>query len=193
LGQIIELNSWFVLVGVMSLTNSLCMWGFQKNKERDETVIIYCSGDPLLCPICAWAAVVMRILSYPGTSAATYVNAYLTTWGNLGYLTGNQVRARLRLVAGRIGANRLGFNPEEIGTHSIRSGSAMAMYLAGVPACTIMLTGCWSSDAFLCYIRRQVLEFSAGVSSKMLLRDEFFAISKITREDPRVSGNINNF
>jgi hypothetical protein len=114
---------------------------FQKNEERDETVVMHCSGDPLLCPIRAWAAVVMRILSYPGTSATTYVNAYLTTGGNLGYLTGDQVCARLRLAAGRIGADRLGFNPDEIGTHSIRLGSAMAMYLAGVPAFTIMLIG----------------------------------------------------
>jgi hypothetical protein len=38
----------------------------------------------------------MCILSYPGTSATTYVNAYLTTGGNLGYLTGDQVRARHR-------------------------------------------------------------------------------------------------
>jgi hypothetical protein len=87
---------------------------------------MHCSGDPLLCPIRAWAAAVMRILSYPGTSTTTYVNAYLTTGGNLGYLTGNQARASLCLAAGRIGANRLGFNPEEISTHSIRSGSAMA-------------------------------------------------------------------
>ena len=69
----------------------------------------------------------------------------------------------------------------------------MAMYLASVPAFTIMFIGRWSSDAFLRYIRRQVQEFSAGVSSKMLLTDEFFAVSGITPEDPRVSGNINNF
>ncbi len=69
----------------------------------------------------------------------------------------------------------------------------MAMYLASVPAFTIMFIGRWSSDAFLRYIRRQVQEFSAGVSSKMLLTDEFFAVSGITLEDPRLSGNINNF
>jgi hypothetical protein len=69
----------------------------------------------------------------------------------------------------------------------------MAMYLAGVPAFTIMLIGRWSSDAFLWYIHRQVQEFSAGLSSKMLLSDEFFAISGITPKDPRVSGDQNNF
>jgi hypothetical protein len=120
---------------------------FQKNEERDKTVVMHCSGDPLLCPIRAWAAVIMCILSYPGTSATTYLNAYLTTGGNFGYLTGDQVCARLRLAAGCIGADRLDFNSEEIGTHSICSGSTMAMYLAGIPAFTIMLIGRWSSDA----------------------------------------------
>eukprot|EP00978_Attheya_sp_CCMP212_P021308 scaffold62029_cov65-Attheya_sp.AAC.1 len=43
----------------------------------------------------------------------------------------------------------------DIGTHSIRSAAAMAMYLAGVPVFTIMLIGRWSRDAFLHYIRRQ--------------------------------------
>jgi hypothetical protein len=136
----------------------------------------------------------MHILAYPNTSATTFVKAfYLTSGIRLGYLTGDQVRARLRLAAGHIGANRLGFDPSKIGTHSVRSGSAMAMYLAGVPAFTIMLISHWSSDAFLRYICRQVQEFSVGVSSKMLLTDEFFAVSGVTPKDPQVSGNINNF
>ena len=40
----------------------------------------------------------------------------------------------------------------------------MAMYLNDVPTYTIMLVGRWSSDAFLKYIRRQVQEFTSGVS-----------------------------
>jgi hypothetical protein len=161
---------------------------FQKNEERDESVVMHsCApfvhGRPSSCA------------SYPipvPRPLPTSTPILPLAGGNLGYLTGHQVRARLRLAAGRISADRLGFNPEEIGTHSICSGSAMAMYLAGVPAFTIMLIGRWSSDAFLRYIRRQIQEFSAGVSSKMLLRDEFFAVSGITPEDPRVRGNINN-
>jgi hypothetical protein len=79
---------------------------------------------------------------------------------------------------------RLGFNPTKIGTHSIQSGAAMAMYLASVPAFMIMFIGCWSSNAFLCYIQCHLQEFSAGVSSKVLLTDEFFAVSRIMLEDP---------
>jgi len=44
----------------------------------------------------------------------------------------------------------------------------MAMYLADVPIFSIMLIGRWSSTAFLNYIRKQVQEFSHGISSKMI-------------------------
>ena len=73
----------------------------------------------------------------------------------------------------------------------------MAMYLAGVPVYTIMLLGRWSSDAFLRYIRRQVQDFSNGVSRKMILSPDFYTIpdhqTHVHTEDPRVSGNPDNF
>ena len=72
-----------------------------------------------------------------------------------------------------IGESKLGINRWEIGTHSIRSGAAMAMYLAGVPIFSIQLIGRWGSTAFLNYIRKQVQEFSQGISSKMI-ETQFF-------------------
>ena len=67
-----------------------------------------------------------------------------------------------------IGETKLGIRRSEIGTRSIRSGAAMALYLAGVPVFSIMLVGRWSSTAFLKYIRKQVQEFLQGISSKMI-------------------------
>eukprot|EP00957_Ditylum_brightwellii_P087005 6622464-Ditylum_brightwellii.AAC.1 len=63
----------------------------------------------------------------------------------------------------------------------------MAMYLAGVPVYTIMLIGCWGSDAFLCYIRKQVQEFTMGISGKMLLTPDFYTVPDegASGEDPR--------
>mmetsp|Transcript_28009 Transcript_28009/g.50719 ORF Transcript_28009/g.50719 Transcript_28009/m.50719 type:complete len:105 (-) Transcript_28009:359-673(-) len=81
-----------------------------------------------------------------------------------------------------------------MGTHSIRSGAAMAMHLANVPVYTIMLVGRWSSDAFLRYIRKQVQEFSVGISNRMIALPDFFTIpDRVRPEDPQVPGNINNF
>jgi len=100
---------------------------------------------------------------------------------------------KLRAAADAVGKEELGFEASELGLHSIRSGAAMSMYLTGVPVYTIMLIGRWSSDAFLRYIRKQVQEFSAGVSNKMIKADSFFTIPEASHEDPRVSGHYHNF
>jgi hypothetical protein len=56
----------------------------------------------------------------------------------------------------------------------------MAMYLAGVQIFSIMLIGRWSSLAFLNYIRKQVQEFSHGISSKMIKVQSFKHINNPT-------------
>jgi hypothetical protein len=70
----------------------------------------------------------------------------------------------------------------------------MAMYLAGVPVFTIMLIGRWSSDAFLCYIRRQVLHFSAGVSKRMVDNQEaLYTLPNFDAKNPCTRGHRSNF
>jgi hypothetical protein len=108
--------------------------------------------------------------------------------GSTYHFTGSILLTRLRRAAQSLGPDILGFNHKQIGLHSARSGAAMAMYLAGVPVFTIMLLGHWSSDAFLRYIRKQVQEFSSGVSSKMIQRSDFFTIPLDTT-DPSKSLN----
>ena len=76
--------------------------------------------------------------------------------------------AALRDAVDAIGEEKLGFKKEDVGTHSIRSGGAMAMYLGDCPIYTIMLIGRWSSEDFLKYIRKQVEQFSQNVSRKMI-------------------------
>jgi hypothetical protein len=72
----------------------------------------------------------------------------------------------------------LGFQKEDIGLHSIRSGGAMAMFLSGVYLIVIQRVGRWSSKAFLEYIQDQVESFTLGVSQKMLDFEEFFSLKK---------------
>ena len=56
-----------------------------------------------------------------------------------------------------------------------------------------MLIGRWNSDAFLLYIRKQVQEFTSGVSSKMINTSSFFTIpEEAHHDDPRTSGNLAN-
>ncbi len=104
------------------------------------------------------------------------MNTFLFSNNKKHLFSGQELLKRLRLVAKSIGPAVLGFTEDQIGLHSARSGAAMAMYLAGVPVFTIMLLGRWSSDAFLRYIRKQVKEFSNGVSSKMIQNESFFTM-----------------
>ena len=102
----------------------------------------------------------------------------------------------LRAAATSIGKDRLGFAPADIGTHSIRSGAAMSMYLAEVPVYTIMLIGRWSSDAFLKYIRKQVEQFSHNVSRRMIQNQHFTHVPDfvptVSRHDPRQQNHRDN-
>jgi hypothetical protein len=88
----------------------------------------------------------------------------------------------------------LGLNPKRIGLHSLCLSAAMAMYLNGLPVYTIMLLGCWSSNTFLLYIRKQVESFVSCVSSKMIVTSRFLNVSHSTNlEDPRTSRNPASF
>ena len=88
--------------------------------------------------------------------------------GNVREITSAHVRTQLRAAAASVGREKLGFHPDEIGCHFLRSGAAMAMKLAGVSEYTIMIIGRWKSMAFLEYIRKQVAEFSIDISDRLL-------------------------
>ena len=170
---------------------------FQKNDERNDTVTQYRTNDPVLCPVIRWAAVVRRVLSLQGTDRDSAVNTYfdpITKKNKL--ITAITALAALRRTVTRMGKDRLGYTADEMGTHSIRSGTAMAMYLDRTPVYTIMLLGRWSSDAFLRYIRKQVQNFSQGVSRRMIRNPEFFTIPEeldTPSEDPHAPGLSQNF
>ena len=91
-------------------------------------------------------------------------------------LTSNLILGTLRAVVDDLGPGILGYTKNEIGTHSLRSGCAIALHLAGVPVYMMMLIGCWSSEYFMVYIQRQVKEFATNVSAKMIQQEPFYII-----------------
>jgi hypothetical protein len=130
----------------------------QKNDSKFDTVIHSRTDDPVLCPVLQWARLVNRILSYPNTTCNTPVCA---VWrhGRLDKIASTQVFLALCTASKAVGSACLGFEPSKMGTHSLCSGAAMEMYLNKVPVYTIMFIGRWSSNAFLCYIKKQVEQF----------------------------------
>jgi hypothetical protein len=167
----------------------------QKKDKKMDTVTQIASGDTKLCPVRSAAAIVRRIRGYNGTTADTPTSAVLIN-NRITQVTSENVINALRDAVVAIGEHRLGITKDQIGTHSIRSGAAMAMYLGECAVFTIMLIGRWLSDAFLRYIRKQVMEFSQNVAKKMITYQNFRHIPdihrRIPRDDPRQRNNPNN-
>ena len=67
------------------------------------------------------------------------------------------IRLTVRLLGGPRG---YGLQATDLGARSIRSGAAMSLFLSDDSNSIerIMILGRWSSDAFLVYIRPQVME-----------------------------------
>jgi len=96
--------------------------------------------------------------------------------GKLTTIPSSMILTRIRSAVRAIGKEKLGFTDRDVGTHSNRLGGAMGMYLVGTPVYTIMLLGCWSFNAFMRYIRKQVLDMSHRVSAKMVTYEKFYTI-----------------
>ena len=67
----------------------------------------------------------------------------------------------------------LGFDSKEVGTHSIRSVGAMALCLAEVETYMVKIIGRWKSDCFMKYIRKQIQQFTSGITERMIQREHF--------------------
>ena len=167
----------------------------QKTDEKNDPVHHKATGDPIMCPVRAAAELVRRIRSYQGTTDETPISMVMMGSRAM-HVTAKQVTSALRDAVKAIGEDVLNIKAEEVGTHSLRTAAAMAMFLSGLPVYMIMLMGRWSSDAFLRYIRKQVEQFSHDVSSKMI--ENMFhryiptiSASQIAR-DPRQRNNPNN-
>jgi hypothetical protein len=106
--------------------------------------------DELLCPVKIWALLTIRILSYKGANKNSPISL-VKHKSPIINITREMIADLCRDGVGvvPISETKLGIRRSEIGTRSIRSGAAMAMYLPGVPVFWIMLIGRWTSTAFL--------------------------------------------
>ena len=144
-----------------------------------------------LCPVRAWDDILSRIMSYPNATAKLPVNTIL--YGKtFVQIRSIEILKFIRHTVDVLGVDTLGFTSSEVGTHSIISSTAMQLYLQKASVYTIILIGRWSRDAFLIYIRRQVKEFSKGLSSGMIQAGEFYTIPECSRENPRIIPHLNN-
>ena len=137
----------------------------KNNTIRCETVSQLCSESATACPVKADIDIFLRLRNQ-GCGPTTPISNYPSDHG-LRSISASNIIAIIRTECLRVGAARLGFAPEDIGTHSLRSGGAMAMYLVNVPDQTRMVIGIWRSLGFMVYIQQQMLSFGTGFSVNM--------------------------
>ena len=161
----------------------------QKNGLKNDRRTHEKSGDPVMCPVLRLASLVKRVLrTVPGAGPDTALSS--TYFGRKhSRVSSEMLRKNLRTactIGG--GKNTFGYTAADIGTRSIRSGAAMGLFLMNHPVAKIMILGRWSSDAFLDYIRPQVLEWTNQMSSDMIRNNSFFDASddrRASADDPR--------
>ena len=133
--------------------------------------------------------------TYKGLHFACLKNSILPSKrSRIEHISSKEMVQALQAAVESVGEDKLGIKKEDVGTHSIRSGAAMAMYLGECPVFTIMMIGRWSSDAFLRYIRKQVEQFSHGIAKRMI-KNQFFRhipdVPRVSRLDSRHQTHTN--
>ena len=160
----------------------------QKNGDKMDSRTQVKTGDPVLCPILRLGGAVKRIMNtVPNFNDRTPLCTVRLNGKNkliTEDFTLKLLRSTCKLFGGK---ETFGFDSHEIGNKSLRSGAAMALFLMDHSPARIMILGRWSSDAFLVYIRPQVLEWTNNMSRDMIATDSFtdLTVDRTSNDDPR--------
>jgi hypothetical protein len=117
---------------------------FQKKEARNDIISHQRSYDKIaegeMCPVLAAVKIVRRIYSYNipfDEFQDTQIN-FIRSGNSYYTIPGPVFLTKIRAAVQMLGHAKLGFHPEDVGTHSNRSGGAMGMFLAGTPIYTIL-------------------------------------------------------
>lgn len=150
---------------------SLCIEN-QKNGTKGE--VIYHSAIPSsVCPVKALARRIAAIMSADG-SASTPISYVGGTARRGTHVRDAAIREAVRRAVTKLGLQSKGFTRQNVGSHSLRAGGAMAMKLNGADLVTIMKVGRWTSLTFLSYIHNQIAHLSQSCAAAMATPIPFF-------------------
>ena len=151
----------------------------QKNGRMGE--LIYQEGTGPNGAVASLARRVHHILSNNGTDENLICDVFDN--GQWHAVTGSDMVAATRQATQRLRLHDNGFDPDLVGSHSLRSGGAMALKLLGYRDSTIRKLGRWSSDTWSMYIHTQIDQIHHGVAAAMSQHLPFKNIAFI--EPPR--------
>jgi len=93
--------------------------------------------------------------------------------GPFNYVTNSDIITAVRTAIKPSKAAKYRYHKGIVGSHSLCSGGAMALFNQGVDTTTIMKLGQWTSTTFMMYIHKQVDTISQGASAKMAVDSPF--------------------
>ena len=138
----------------------------QKNGRRNQSIHHEAkNGDT--CPIKAIIRRITHILHHTSDTNTIISTHFSQPLSKGKVLRGTDINSAIKAAVRQLGLQQYGFNPDQISSHSLRAGGAMALHLNHQSSATIQKMGRWSSDTFLDYIHNQIAAFSTGLSTAM--------------------------
>ena len=148
----------------------------QKNGWKGVCIHQEANGDPHHCPVRALGRRVAHIRRHTPDSS-TFLSAFFVDQARFD-VTDKDMRFSLKQAAKALQyPEQKGIPIDRIDTHSLRSGGANALSLAGFSDREILKMGRWRSATFKEYIREELACFSEGMSTKMKHRFAFVNIA----------------
>ena len=149
----------------------------QKNGWKGVCVYHEANGDSMHCPVRAVARRYLHLRSR-GADAKTFLSAYYDEMGKRSDVTNEDVSRALKSAATVLDyPTAKGIPIDRIDTHSLRSGGANALSLAGYSDTQIQKMGRWRGATFKEYIREELACFSEGMSRSMKRTFDFVNIA----------------
>jgi hypothetical protein len=148
----------------------------QENGWKGVCVYQEANGDLIHCPVRALGRHYLHLRAH-GATAKTIISAYYHD-GKCFDVTADHISSALKLVAKVLEYPILkGIPIERINTHSLHSGGANALALAGYSDTQIQKMGCWRGATFKEYVRNELACFSTGMSRDMKQKFGFVNVS----------------
>ena len=109
----------------------------KRNTIRGETLSQCCSDSAVACPVKAGIGIFLR-LHNRGSDSTTPISDFPSNHGFL-FVSVSNIIDVIGAECLRVGATRIGFNPEDVRAHSLCSGGAIDMHIAYVPDWILIL------------------------------------------------------
>jgi hypothetical protein len=134
-------------------------------KNGMKGAVVY--HDAIEGSCCLVAALAWQIAILQGMQPTTPLSTVCLPHTNISCITGRDMFIAVRWEAtfDQLLSHR--HTLDQVSSHSLLAGRAMAMKLSGATDSMIMRIGCWTSLMYLTYIRLQIGALSAGMAWKM--------------------------